>query len=169
MVFGSEKEVLRLSKRKINIVAYCILLVFCAAMYFYVIPNYVKVRSNTDIGPEVFPKLIVLVLFALCVIGLIQEIWGMVQEHESWQGFSISWKAYLPQVGMILSGVIFLFLAPRLGFAVAAIPFMFFLLNYFGSKRLVLNLVLSVVYPVFLFLLFSRVLHISFPAGIFGF
>lgn len=158
-----------MSKRKINIVAYCVLIAFCAAMYFYVIPNYIKMRSNADVGPEVFPKLIVLVLFVLCLIGLIQEFLGMAREKESWQGGSINLKEYLPQVGMILSGVVFLFLAPKLGFAVAAIFFMFFLLNYFGSKRLVLNLVLSVFYPVLLYLLFSRVLHISFPAGIFGF
>lgn len=158
-----------MSKRKINIISYGCLLVFCAVMYFYFIPSYVKVKKNVDVGPELFPKLIIMVLAGLCIVGLVMEITGMVREKESWQGFRIHLKDYLPQAGLIVSGIVFLFAAPKLGFAPAAIPFLFFLLNYFGSKRQLLNLVLSVVYPVFLFLLFSRVLHISFPAGIFGF
>ena len=158
-----------MSKNKTNVVASGVFLLFCVAMYTYIIPNYIKLKKNADIGPDMFPKLVVGILAVLAVINLVSALRAMKAAGERWSDTKFNWKQYLPQVGLIASGAVFLILAPILGFVVAAVPFLFFLLMYFGSKRIVLNIVLAIVYPTLLYLLFSKVLHISFPPGIFGF
>ncbi|SCZ78667.1 tripartite tricarboxylate transporter TctB family protein [Acidaminobacter hydrogenoformans] len=154
--------------RQGNLLFYALLIILGIFMEFLIIPNFIKQRANVDIGPEVFPQLITGILIVLSIAGFIMEYRALKKEGGSFKGYKIMLKSYFPHFLFLLSGLIFLILAPKLGFVVAAIPFMFFTLWLFGSEKKLLNLILSVTYPVVLFLIFTQVLRINFPAGIFG-
>lgn len=158
-----------MKKRQDNIVFYAAMSGVGVAFLLFIIPNFIKKKTNAAIGPEAFPQLVTLILIALCLVGLVMEYRELKAEGGSFSGYRIDFKAYLPQALFLLSGVAFLMAAPVLGFAVAAIPFLLFLLYFFGSKKLVVNVVISVAYPIALYLIFSQVLRISFPVGILGF
>lgn len=157
-----------MKKRQDNIVFYAVLSVISLFIEFGIIPHYIKHKANALIGPELFPQLVTAILIVLSLMGLYAEYRAMKAEGGSFEGFTISFKSYLPHVLFLVSGVVFLIAAPILGFLIAAVPFLLFLLFLFGSQRKLFNLFLSIVYPVALFLIFSQVLRISFTAGIFG-
>lgn len=157
-----------MKNRQDNILFYTVIIIFGLVLEFLIIPNFIKLRANVAIGPEVFPRLITGVLIVLAIAGLIQEFRSLKKEGGDFKGYNISIKSYLPHVLFLLAGVIFLVLAPILGFVVAAVPFMFFILWLFGSEKILFNVFLSITYPVALFLIFTQVLRINFPAGIFG-
>ena len=141
---------------------------FSVVARFYIVPNFIKRKSNVQIGPEMYPKLVTTLMIALALLGLILEYRAMRAAGESFSGYSADLKKYIPHVFFLASGVAFLIAAPILGFFIAAIPFMMFLLYLFGSEGKLKNIIISIAYPAVLVLLFSQVLRVNFPAGIFG-
>ena len=155
-------------QRQNSVLFFAFLTAFSLAARFYIVPNFIKTKSNVQIGPEMYPKLITTLMIALALIGLIMEYRAMRAAGESFAGYSADLKKYIPHVFLLASGVAFLIAAPVLGFFVAAVPFMLFLLYLFGSEGKLTSVIISVVYPAILVLLFSQVLRVNFPAGIFG-
>ncbi len=155
--------------RQNNIVFYTFLCVLGLAMEFSIIPNYVKQRANVNIGPGMFPSLVTWVLILLSAVSLYLEYRKLKAEGGNFKGYTVRLKPYIPHALFLLSGILFLVAATKLGFLIAAVPFLFFLLYLFGSERMVYNLLISVAYPSVVFLIFTHVLRVSFPAGIFGF
>lgn len=135
---------------------------------FYIIPNFIKVKASAAIGPEMFPKLVTTLMIILAFAGLLLEYRAMKTAGEDFSGYSVEVKKYIPQALFLFSGVVFLIAAPILGFLVAAIPFMLFLLYLFGAEGKLVSIVISVLYPTVLVLIFSQVLRVNFPSGIFG-
>ncbi len=78
-------------------------------------------------------------------------------------------KKYLPHVIFLLSSVIYLIVMQYLGFIIASIPFLIFLLLFFGHSKIAWCSVISVIFVLAIYLLFSNVFRIRFPAGPFGF
>lgn len=137
-------------------------------MEFFIIPNFIKHRASVAVGPEVFPKLVTGILIVLSLVGLLSEYRRLKKEGGNFKAYRINFKFYIPHLLFITSGVIFLMAAPVLGFAIAGIPFMLFLLKLFGSDNRIFNLLVSIAYPITLFFIFTQFLRVNFPAGIFG-
>lgn len=158
-----------MKERQDQIVFYAVLSGLGGCLLFWVIPNFIRIKPNAAIGPEAFPQLVTMILIGLSLAGLVMEYHALRAEGGSFRGYRIQWRNYLPQAIFLLSGIGFLLAAPVLGFVPSAVIFLLFLLFFFGSKRKLVNLITAAVYPVVLYLIFSQVLRISFPAGIFGF
>lgn len=158
-----------MKKHQTDVIGYSAIVAFSLTLYFWLIPNFVKLKKNADIGPDMFPKLLAGFLFVLGAIGLVSTLVAMKRDGVSFKGYRMEWKKYVPQVILLASGIVFILAAQFLGFLIAAVIYAFLLFLLFGSRRWVLNGIMAVVYPVILYLLFSLVLRIQFPAGIFGF
>ncbi len=143
--------------------------------YLWLIPNQISVRKGVSIGADYFPKLIVIIV-GIC--GMVLVIQGLTYLHKkgelnlsSVSGISnvTQLKKYLPHVIFLLSSVIYLIVMQYLGFIIASIPFLIFLLLFFGHSKIAWCSVISVIFVLAIYLLFSNVFRIRFPAGPFGF
>ena len=155
-------------RRQDSIVFYCGLVAAGLLTYFWIIPQFIRRRANVLIGPEFFPQIVVTLFILLSLVGIFLEYKAMKAEGENFAGYSVNLKQYIPHALFILSGVIFVMIAPILGFVVAAMPFLLFLLILFGADNKVQNIVITIIYPIILFWLFRDVLGVRFPIGMFG-
>ena len=155
--------------RQNSIVFAGLIAVFGIVLLTVLIPKYIKVTARmTGISPRLFPQIIAGLMIVLSAAWIIMELRAMKKSGEDFKGYFPNLKALLPQVALIGSGIIFLVLAPMLGFVIASVPFVFFLLWLFGSKRWWLNAIVAVAYPIVLYVLFHYLLRVNFPVGMFG-
>ncbi|WP_313346875.1 tripartite tricarboxylate transporter TctB family protein [Sedimentibacter sp.] len=152
-----------------------VIVLFSLFSYFWLIPNQISVRKGVTIGADYFPELLVTII-GICGAVLIIE--GLIYLHKKGElslssilGISnvTQLKKYLPHVIFLLSTVIYLIVMQYLGFVIASIPFLIFLLLFFGHSKIAWCSVVSVIFVVAIYLLFSNVFRIRFPVGPFGF
>lgn len=141
----------------------------CIIIYFFVIPGQIKLKANAVLGPEFFPKIAVILTGACSLIYTIIQMYSLKDSKTSDNdSFSFSIKAYYRQIIFILFGFAFLIVVEYLGFPIASILLLISLLFFFGSKGVAKNIIIAVVYGCCVYYLFSVILKISFPPGIFG-
>ena len=141
---------------------------FLLFTYFFLIPNFIRLKAGVRYGPELFPKLVTLILIAFSLVITVREYVAFKKAGGSFSHMDFNFKAYIPHTLFIVSGVLFLYAAKYFGFVIAAVPFMLFWLYIFGSKNKILSIVVAILYPIALVWLFSGVMRIPFPRGIFG-
>jgi hypothetical protein len=157
--------------KKLNreIVSGSFITLVCILIYFFIIPTQIKLKANAALGPEFFPKIAVMVIGICALIFTIIQIYSLKDSKTSNNdSFSFSIKGYIKQIIFILFGFAFLIVVEYLGFPIASILLLIFLLFFFGSKGVVKNIVIAVIYGCCVYYLFSSILKISFPTGIFG-
>ena len=151
------------------------IVLFSLFSYFWLIPNQIAVRKGVTIGANYFPELLVMII-GIC--GAILIIQGLTYLHRKGElslssvfgiGNAGQLKKYLPHVIFLLSTVIYLIVMQYVGFVIASIPFLILLLLFFGHSKIGWCSVVSVIFVVAIYLLFSNVFRIRFPVGPFGF
>lgn len=141
----------------------------CILCYFFLIPGQIKLKSNAVLGPEFFPKISVILIGTCSLLYTIIQIYSLKDRKTSDNdSFSFSIKGYTRQIIFILFGFLFLLVVEYLGFPIASILLLIFLLFFFGSKGVAKNIIIAVIYGGCVYYLFSSILKISFPPGIFG-
>ena len=125
------------------------------------LPSYAYVPVDADMIP------IGLGVILLVLSGFL--FFTKDEEHEGENPEKIN-KKDLPIVlgvaGMIL---LFIFLLEILGFVVSTMLFLFFCSVVLGYKKHIVNGIVSLVFPVLIYLLFNSVLQVSLPQGILPF
>ncbi|GAB4112663.1 MAG: hypothetical protein Kow00103_02610 [Candidatus Caldatribacteriota bacterium] len=138
-------------------------------VYFFLIPAQVKLKSGARIGPEFFPKLAIMVIGVSALIYMIIQIKNLKDAKISFkEGLSFGIKNYLVHIIFITTTILFLILTNYLGFAISAILFLIFILFFFGSKGVLKNIIIAIVYVLIVYYAFCNILKINFPPGIFG-
>jgi hypothetical protein len=158
-----------MKKMNREIVSGSFITLVCILIYFFIIPTQIKLKANAALGPEFFPKIAVILIGTCSLIYTIIQIYSLKDSKTSNNdSFSFSIKGYIKQIIFILFGFAYLIIVEYLGFPIASILLLIFLLFFFGSKGIVKNIVIAVIYGCCVYYLFSSILKISFPPGIFG-
>ena len=111
------------------------------------------------IGPRLFPYLIATGLIVIGALVLREAFFGHIA-HE--RGFELDW----PAVGLVSAGLIVqMLLLGALGWIVAAALLFAAVARAFGSRRLLLDLVIGLVLGGAAFVLFAYGLGLSLPNG----
>ena len=153
-----------------------ILIVASLALYFVLIPAQIRVRANTtDVSAAFFPKLLALIL-CLCGVLLVgSKLFTLYRSRKQavaeWKsgGLKTDYNVFLPHVIFLLMAIVYLILMQYLGFILASVPFLVFLLWHFGSQGLLKNIILASVYIPIVYYIFATWFRIRFPMGPFGF
>jgi putative tricarboxylic transport membrane protein len=152
-----------------------VLLVLCLIAYFWLIPAQIKVKEDVAIGPDFFPRLMV-ICCGFCAVGVfLQGLRGLRKEGKLKLStfrnspYKVNFKAYLPHGLFLLSALAYLLVMPYAGFVFASIVFLTFLFWFFGHSKIAWNALVSVIYVAAIFLVFTYAFKISFPKGPFGF
>lgn len=151
-------------KIKTNLVTGIVMGLFSAFMLI-VMPQQVRVPAF-DSGapsPRIIPG-ICLVVTLLCSVILIVE--SLVFKKEKIVEFD--WSKEKPAVLLILALCVYVFLIIRIGF-IPASALIFSLILFYCGERKPFIYIFSIAMAVGIYFLFSKVFHVSLPAGILPF
>lgn len=151
-------------KIKTNLVTGIVMGLFSAFMLI-VMPQQVRVPAF-DSGapsPRIIPG-ICLVVTLLCSVILIVE--SLVFKKEKIVEFD--WSKEKPAVLLILALCVYVFLIIRIGFILASAVVFSLILFYCGERKPFIY-IFSIAMAVGIYFLFSKVFHVSLPAGILPF
>ena len=141
-----------------------VILFFCAATYAITTTfEEVPVMLSQGIQPAVFPRLMISVIAVLSMILIIQS-----------RRKRQSARKPVPLVAFATAGFLAVFVAAIdwVGTMIAIFLFCLVLPVLWGERRYLWIAVFAVLFPVSIFMLFSRMLEVRFPLGIlqsFGF
>ena len=136
-----------------------------AAVYVFAATRLGAPREGDPVGPAAFPTLVGIALFASAAIVL----------YEDWTKAAVRVaRARDPQAGralMVLAGItlwtaLYYWAFGRIGYLVATPPYLFVLLMFFDSKKLIANAAIAIIFTLVAYILFSHVLAANLPRGI---
>ncbi len=152
-----------------------VLLALCLVAYFWLIPTQIKAKEDVAIGPDFFPRLMV-ICCGLCAAGVaVQGAAGLRKEGKlSLAAFGnpanrVDWKSYARHLLFLAAALAYLLVMPYLGFVIASVVFLTFLLMFFGHSKLGWCFLLSVIFVAAIYFIFTVAFKISFPKGPLGF
>jgi putative tricarboxylic transport membrane protein len=152
-----------------------------AAWLFYAATQIDFHRRAGTLGPDVWPKLVLGLLVAVCVYeiarrlvsparregahGVLQD---MVAESEAAHG-ALEEPAAPGSPLLLLGGIaltsVYVWLIGTLGFALATMPYLIAFIGMGGYRRWLVNAVVSVVGTLLMMFFFMKVVYVSLPIG----
>ncbi len=151
-------------KIKTNLVTGIVMGLFSGYM-LYVMPKQVKIPAY-DAGapsPRIIPGICLWVILACSVILIIQSL---VFKKEKIVEFD--WNNEKPAIFLIILLCIYVFLIIKLGFILAS-AIVFTIVLFYAGERKPFIYIFTIALAVGIYFLFSRVFHVSLPAGILPF
>ncbi len=145
------------------------LFLFSTAMYFVIIPYGVEMyrRKPTSLSPSTFPSLITFIIAFFSLLLIFKEYFTKEKEPihkgETPRVSRVPLPRVIATIGLF---IIYLVLAPSIGYLTTSILIMpaFFVL--FGTRRKLVIAVLSIGLPALLYWFFAKVMLVMLPKGI---
>ena len=130
-----------------------------------------SLRSSSlsdSVGPAGFPKLLGILMVLLGVVLCIQATYQSLRQPGSinadWQGQA---RVLLRATGMFALGVLYLLIVKYLGYLFSIMLLIFLVALYQGVRPGWRLFIISVSGAIILWLIFSQLLGVSLPSGIF--
>lgn len=136
-----------------------VILLFCAVAYGITVTfEEVPAMLSQGIQPAVFPRLMIIVIALLAVVVIVQARRRKMTEHRP-----------LPLVVYGTVGLLIAFVAAIewLGTVIAIALFSIALPLLWGERRYGWLIVFAILFPAGIFILFTTVLEVRFPLGVF--
>src|SRR5690625_3291429 len=142
-----------------------VVIIVCIVMFLETFNFSTSSPYNT--GPELFPRIIILIVFLLSAALLIKSFFTKSEGRKTF----ISLKEFIDHYGstilFFISFLIYTILLPILGFIFATLLFMFFaqtiLTGFKKKKLLLLNVVISSISTIGVYFTFTEVLSLWLP------
>jgi hypothetical protein len=164
-----------MEKTYANLRSGLILLALSIPAYFWLIPAQIRIRELDGLGPEFFPRLMV-ICCGLCAAGMV--IQGLVGLGKAGalrlatftnSEYRIKLVKYVPHLLFLLVALAYLLVMPYSGFVIASVPFLTFLLWFFGHSKIHWCVLIASVSVAVIYLVFTYAFKVSFPQGPLGF
>ncbi len=138
---------------------FAIFMIIISAQTYYLANNFdLNFIGTSGLGPEVFPKVISIILFVLGIILFItsknknEKIYVYNSQHT----FSI-----------IFTFGIYIYVLEKLGYLISTILFAFAVMSILKNTSYKTRIIYSIVFTVGLYILFTYLFRVSLPKGIF--
>jgi len=128
----------------------------------YQLPYYPYTQIDADVIPQVLGWLLVILS-----IGLFFTKDSETEEQKRRR--DIPKKDILVLIAVFAFVFLYIMLFETLGFVLVTVLFIFFCSWFLGYKKHITNLIVSIVFPVFMYVMFTEFLRISLPQGILPF
>ena len=148
----------------------------CALIYFWLIPAQIRYRGQAEIGPDFFPRLLV-VCGGIC--GAIIAFQAAMKLKKAGKltpkalladpQARVNFKKYARHGIFLGSAILYMVAMQYIGFPAASVIYLAALLLFFGHSKPLVSLALSAVYVAVVYLVFTYAFKISFPKGFLGF
>ena len=152
-----------------------------AAWLFYAATQIDFHRRPGTLGPDVWPKLILGLMLAICVYEIVRALvspqWrggaaGVLHEmvERTGQAHPDAAEPAAPKsLPLLLGGIaltaVYVWLIQRLGFVLATAPYVFAFIALGGYRRWLLNALTSVAGTLAMMFFFMKVVYVSLPIG----
>ena len=139
--------------------------IFCFA---WLIPTQVKARKAYLADASIFPELAALLIGFAGLALVVTRVWALPDKRALFDtaSYAVNGRILLRQAIFIAAMVGYLKLMPVLGFVLASVLFAFAMLYYFGSRSLVKNAVISIVFSLSVYVLFTRLFQVVLAPGL---
>ncbi len=123
--------------------------------------------KERGIGPGIYPTVISSILL---ILGFAQAVKSLVVAKgipvPDWK--NTEWKKLLRVAIMVLACYLFYVLLKPVGFLIMAPIFLYSAILFFGYKRKILALIVTVIFTTGVYFLFRQVFQVMLPQGILG-
>ena len=146
--------------RKANIITSCIIILI--SIFFLFATSDINKAAGTILGPRFFPILILSVIIFLSLIIVILNIINRKKIDEVF----IKKDELLRITVTVLMFIVYILIIEKIGFIISTALFMIVMsVFYYGKidKKFISISGISVIMPVFLYLLFSKMFHVLLP------
>lgn len=142
--------------------------IIIAIGYLYLATKIQTTVFGDMIGPKSFP---LLCGFGLLISGVVLFIYDLLVLKEAPLGIanpsqSKIWLLKSPLVVTTITGIIYALIFEPAGYPIATFIFIMLLMTYLQAKRWLANTIFSALFSLGSYLLFVKVLNLSFPLGI---
>lgn len=169
-----------ISRSPLKALPYAVVLAIAAYLYYVAAHIQYSARAGT-LGPDFWPKLVLLLVIAACVFEVVKilvlrksgEVGGVLEElaGESARehGMEIPAAAAKPHPWLLLGGIAltaaYVGFIPKLGFFTATIPYVAAFITLGGYRRWGVIALTSVLGTLVMFFFFMKVVYVSLPVG----
>lgn len=160
-----------MKKQIVDIVYGFVAVLFSLFCFAYLIPVHVRSRAAFAAESRLFPQLAALLIGIAGLALVISRFRALPDKKALWDkaNYAMNGKPVLRQAIFVVAMVAYIRLIPALGFVIASAAFVFAMLYYFGSRALIKNAAVSIVFSVAAYLLFSRLFQVSLAPGLLPF
>lgn len=113
---------------------------------------------DNGLGAGFFPKLVCLILGVLSLLMFIKSF-----RDKNIYKFSKDNKNTFIIIGLC---VVYLFLMEKIGYLLATIIFSISVIMTLDRKNIIMSILFSIIFPIGIYYLFSKVFNVSLPTGI---
>lgn len=128
----------------------------------YQLPSYGYTKVDADVIPNVLGWVLVVL-----AIGLYFTRDSETEEQKKRRDIPMKEIFVLLAVAAFL--LIYIMFLEALGFVLMTALFIFFCSWFLGYKKYITNVIVSIIFPVFMYLMFTEFLRVSLPQGILPF
>lgn len=139
--------------------------IFSIALFIISILGYYMARGfesgfmvDSGLGAGFFPQLVCIVLGVLAIIMFLNSF----KEKEVYKFTKDSKNTFL----IIGACICYIAVMDRIGYLVSTVLFSFCVIRILSKKITLVNLIFSILFPVGIYYLFSKVFSVSLPTGI---
>ena len=144
-----------------NIMVGILLLLLAVVTYFVVIPSQVYQMGDSGLSPRFFPQMTTIAIGVSSFFLILSNFKKLKKSNkEITFHFSLVDKRDLKVLVAVGALFMFIILFEKLGFLVASIATLIPLIRFFGEKRYLLNITVSVGVSAFVFYFFEHALKI---------
>lgn len=114
--------------------------------------------TDNGLGAGFFPKLVCIILAILSIVMFVKSF-----KDKNIYKFSKNNKNTFIIIGLCIG---YLFLMEKIGYLLSTIIFSFSVIITLDRKNLIMNVIFSIIFPIGIYYLFSKVFNVSLPTGI---
>lgn len=147
-----------------------VVLLLSILIWFVLIPTQIRTRASYFNDVAMIPRFATLVMASTGLMLIIMRLKDVknLKAMLSPSSYSINWKVLIKQVLFIALLVGYIKGIPTAGFLLSTFVFTFIMLFYFGSPSPWKNLLISAVFSVVAYFIFSYAFRVSLPSGWLG-
>jgi len=155
------------------VIADRVILVFIlvlAAVYFYATAQVPSLEIGDPLGPKAFPRLLGIALLVTGAMLFGEIVRGRRDKAGPAEKAAPGEHGHLPMIAAVVAfTAVYLAVFEWLGYVLATAPYLLGLTAYFHRGKWVPNILISVLFSVLSYLLFTKVLDVSLARGMLPF
>ena len=129
--------------------------------------NMVVPPGSGSVGPQVFPTIIGIFIVAVALFLSIEILRGNYGQPEGTEFGEIESKTDFKTLGTVSASILtYPFLIERAGFVIASTVVFFGVGFAYGARKIIKNLLISIIFALIVYLTFTKLLSVELPAGI---
>jgi putative tricarboxylic transport membrane protein len=147
-----------------RIIVVCVIILSSA--YLYATFQFPSMEIGDATGPKAFPVLLGISLLVFALVLLIEITRAKGQAHEKKEEPKEERSSPFLLGGTACLTLIYIMVFEPLGFLLSSTLYLFILMTYFNRKKWWSNVITSVMFPVAIHILFTKVLGVILPKGL---